>query len=178
MMTGIAARAGAEMPSRPTDILSFWRDWTSRGYFDWEADGYPYWSATHHLNSWWRYRHLPNILFVHFNDLLADLPGEVGRIGSFLNVPLTPGRAEQIADVVTFDSMKSAAEVVNPGAHFGFVGGPATFINKGTNGRWRDVLGPAELDLYGPMLLRLPPDAARWLQQGKAALVPMAMAAD
>lgn len=169
MMTGIAARHGVPMPARPTDILPFWREWATRGFLPGDADGYPYWSATDHLRTWWVFRHLPNILFVHFNDLLADLPGEVARVAEFLDIPLTAGRAGEIAGLVNFASMKRAAEIVNPGAHFGFVGGPATFINKGTNGRWRDVLGPRELELYAPLMLRLAPDAARWMPQGRGA---------
>lgn len=171
MMTGIAARHNVPMPERPTDILSFWREWATRGYAVGDADGYPYWSATDHLRTWWAFRHLPNVMFVHFNDLLADLPGEITRIADFLGTPLPAGRAAQIAGLVNFASMKKGADIVNPGAHFGFVGGPATFINKGTNGRWRDVLGPKELELYAPLMQRLPPDAARWLQQGREAAV-------
>ena len=53
-----------------------WRQWISRGGFAWEQDGWPFWSHLHHAQSWWDWRHLPNVLLVHFNDLLADLPGD------------------------------------------------------------------------------------------------------
>ena len=50
-----------------------------------------------------------------------------------------------------------------------FKGGAQTFINKGTNGRWRELLNEADLALYeGTMARTLSPDCARWLEQGSA----------
>src|SRR4051794_7045245 len=49
-------------------IHAFWRDWISRGWFEWEHEGYPYWGNMHHLQAWWDYRELDNILLVHFAD--------------------------------------------------------------------------------------------------------------
>ena len=66
-------RIGAPLPAGPATIGEFWRDWITRGWFDWETEGYPYWSNMHHVQTWWNYRHLPNILFVHYNDLLKDI---------------------------------------------------------------------------------------------------------
>ena len=46
-------------------------------------------------------------------------------------------------------------------------GGGSTFINKGTNGRWRDVLTDDDLNLYTAAVAReLTPDCARWLENG------------
>ena len=45
-----------------------------------------------------------------------------------------------------------------------------TFFFKGTNGRWRDVLTPAELELYEAAKARcLTPDCAAYLERGRAA---------
>lgn len=169
-MVQLAADAGAPMPSPPGHIREFWRDWTTRGYFEWERDGYPYWSPTGHLSSWWEFRHLPNLLFVHFNDLLTDLPAEIGRVASFVGLPRPARRCVEIAERVSFGSMKREAETVNPGAHVAFRGGPATFINKGTNGRWRGVLTDEDLDLHEHMLSNAPPDAVDWLRNGTLAM--------
>jgi aryl sulfotransferase len=46
-------------------------------------------------------------------------------------------------------------------------GGGSTFIYKGTNGRWKDVLSTDELALYDQAMTKtLPPDCARWLEKG------------
>jgi aryl sulfotransferase len=48
-----------------------------------------------------------------------------------------------------------------------FEGGGDTFIYKGTNGRWKDVLDEDDLALYEQAMANtLPPDCARWLEQG------------
>ena len=41
-------------------------EWLNRGFFDWERDGYPYWSALHHGETFWRHRNEKNILFLHY----------------------------------------------------------------------------------------------------------------
>ena len=49
-----------------------------------------------------------------------------------------------------------------------FVGGGKTFIHKGTNGRWRDTLTPADLEKYERLVKEnLTPDCARWLATGE-----------
>ena len=62
-------------PPVPREFSEFYNDWLTKSMFDWETDGWPYWSHFHHAQSWWDYRHMPNILLVHYNDLLADLRG-------------------------------------------------------------------------------------------------------
>jgi hypothetical protein len=49
-----------------------------------------------------------------------------------------------------------------------FKGGGATFIHKGTNGRWRDELSAAEIARCDEVAARhLTPDCALWLKTGK-----------
>jgi aryl sulfotransferase len=48
-----------------------------------------------------------------------------------------------------------------------FRGGATTFINKGTNGRWRDVLSADEIAVYEEKAVQeLGPECARWLAEG------------
>ena len=54
-----------------------------------------------------------------------------------------------------------------------FEGGATTFINKGVNGRWRDVLSGDEIAAYeAKALAELGPECAHWLATGEAARVP------
>jgi aryl sulfotransferase len=63
--------------------------------------------------------------------------------------------------------MKRNAAMAAPLGGIVFEGGAATFINKGTNGRWRDVLSREESRKYEDMVLRnLGPDCAHWLATG------------
>jgi aryl sulfotransferase len=67
-------RIGPPLPACPADVHQAWRDWITRGWFEWESEGYPFWGNLHHTQTWWNFRHLENILFVHYNDLLNALP--------------------------------------------------------------------------------------------------------
>ena len=49
-----------------------------------------------------------------------------------------------------------------------FDGGGNTFINKGTNGRWKDVLSPDEIAKADEVAAKhLTPDCAHWLKTGE-----------
>jgi aryl sulfotransferase len=159
---------GDPFPGCPDDIREFWRGWITSGWFEWESEGYPFWSNLRHTQTWWDFRHLPNILFVHFNDLLRDLAGEIRLIADYLEIDAPRDLLAAIGDAVTFRSVKRRAEELLPDIERGFTGGAQTFIHKGTNGRWRSVLTDDDLKLYQAAAAReLTPDCARWLENGR-----------
>jgi len=80
LMNMLPGRAGDELPPPPNDIHDFWRNWITRGSFAWETDGWPYWSHLSNVQSWWNFRHLPNIEFFHYSDMLVDTEREVRRM--------------------------------------------------------------------------------------------------
>jgi aryl sulfotransferase len=118
------------------------------------------------LRGWWERRHLRNVLLVHFNDLKADLDGEMRRIAVFLGLAVDPRTwSDQVARC-TFESMKSRADEIGVFER-NFVGGAQSFLHKGTNDRWRDVLTADELARYDEAVAKfLSPEQARWLERG------------
>ena len=143
------------------DIRSYFRTWL-------EADGAPFWSYRENIASWWEARNLPNVLMVHFAALKADLEGEMRRIASFLGCAIAEDAWPAILEHCSFDYMKTHAESVAPLGGAIFEGGAKTFINKGVNGRWRDVLSPEESAAYErKMAETLGPDCAHWLATGE-----------
>ena len=170
MLNETPGRVGNPLPRCPSAARALWRTWITMGWFEWESEGYPFWSNMRHVQTWWDYRHLSNILFVHFNDLLRDLQGEVRRTASFLDVALDDEALQSTVDAVTFGAMKQNAERTWPNMDSVMSGGAQTFFHKGTNGRWRDVLTPHDLELYEAALARnLSEDCARWLEIGRSA---------
>jgi aryl sulfotransferase len=167
MMNGVAGRVGDELSPCPQDIHELWRGWMTRGSFAWETEGYPFWSVLHHAQSWWDYRYLSNILFVHYADLLADLEGGIARIARFLEIDQPAEVLQQIVRNCTFSEMKSRGAELMPQTQMGLKGGPDSFFHKGTNGRWREVLSAGELKLYNAAAEReMTPDCRRWLEDG------------
>ena len=159
--------AGGPFPFELGDACNWFRTWATRGTFDWEQDGYPYWSHLFHCQSWWDYRHLPNLYFVHFADLLNDPAREVRRLAQYLAIPIDELLLPQILERISFAAMRDNFANIEPMADLLWKDGAKTFMNKGTNGRWREVLGAPELALYAAAVARaLTPDAAQWLEHG------------
>ncbi|HXC52439.1 MAG TPA: sulfotransferase domain-containing protein [Candidatus Limnocylindrales bacterium] len=153
----------------PDDIREFWRLWMTTGGYPWETDGFPYWSHLRHARSYWDYRHLPNLLMVHYNDLKADLDGQMRRIARFLEIDVPEGKWPQLVDAATFSSMKRDVHILGPEMGMIFEGGADKFLFKGTNDRWRDVLTADDLELYEAAARRtLTPELKRWLELGAA----------
>jgi aryl sulfotransferase len=107
---------------------------------------------------------------VHYNDLKADLSGEMRRIADFLDIQTPPELWPALVDAARFDSMKRDGAALLPGIGVAFNRGHQTFINRGTNERWRDVLSDADLKLYDDRAkAELSPALAQWLEKGRLA---------
>jgi aryl sulfotransferase len=164
-------QVGDPMPQRSDDLRATWRDWITRSWFDWESEGYPYWGNMHHIQSFWEHRALPNILMVHYNDLSADLEGQIQRIADYLDLDATAEEVKRVAEATHFDTVKKNASELLPRMDLAFAGGADAFIYKGTNGRWRGVLTEDDITLYEEAKTRvLTPDCAEWLEKGWLAL--------
>ena len=166
-MNNVPGRVGDPFPKFVDDTKATWRAWMTRNWFDWETDGHPYWSHLRHARTFWEYRDLPNVMMVHFNDLLADLDSEMRRISDFLGIDVPHEKWAAVVERCTFAAVKrNPAKVVGEEIASGFIGGADTFINKGTNGRWVGVLDEDDLALYEEAMAKLPPNYARWLENG------------
>jgi aryl sulfotransferase len=147
---------------RPTgSVHDFWLDWLAH-------DGTPFWPFWEHIRGWWGIRDQPNVKFLHFNDLKHDLAGQVRGIADFLNIEVQEATFPAILEHCTFDYMKAHAELYAPLGGAQWEGGASTFINKGTNGRWHDVLSAEECaDYEARAVAELGPDCAHWLKTGE-----------
>ena len=159
---------GGPMPRCPEDPRVLWREWITTPSFPWEDDGSPWWSHHHHVASFWEHRDLPNVLLVHYADLKADLEGEMRRIADFLGIQVAERLWSELVNGARFETMKEEARAV-PGMELVFEGGSDRFFFKGTNGRWRDILTPEDLELYERAASKLDPELRKWLENGRLA---------
>lgn len=163
-------RPWVEMPS---DLHAFYHRWISEPYFEWEREGTPYWSVFYHFASWWPYRDLDNVLFVHYNDLLSNPQSQISTIAKFLNIDVTPSFWPHLLQRVSFNFMKAHGAEIMGRAEQSFKGGAATFINRGENGLWRNVLDEGEKSLYELAANRaLDQQARSWLEKGNREPLP------
>jgi aryl sulfotransferase len=159
---------GGPMPRCPDDPRVMWAEWITTPSFPWETDGSPWWSHHYHAESFWKYRELPNVLLVHYADMKADLEREMRRIAEFLGIEVDPTTWADLVRCASFDQMKEDARAV-PGMETIFEGGADRFFFKGTNGRWRDVLTPEDLELYERAASKLDLELRHWLEYGRLA---------
>ena len=148
--------------SRPgAEVHRYFLEWLDR-------DGYPFWPFWEHTRSWWAIRNQPNVRTIHFASLKADMQREIRGIAEFLEIPVDPSRWDAIVEHCSFDYMKkNATKSVPLGGAF-WDGGAETFINKGTNGRWRDVLTADDVERYERRArAELGEDCAHWLATGQ-----------
>jgi aryl sulfotransferase len=157
-------RVGPPLPRCPSDIREFWRDWITQGWFSWEREGYPFWGNLRHTATWWEWRHLSNIHFLHFNDLLVRPAEEIRLIARHIDAKTNCGRVADVVEGTTFANVKANASTLLPRAEFAFRGGAGSFIFQGSIRRWIGVLDEKDLELYSIALRReTPTECATWL---------------
>jgi len=154
-------RVGPPIEKPPSSITQYYHDWL-------DGNGHPWWPFWENVRSWWEIRNLPNVYFVHFASLKNDMPGEIRRIAEFLETPILEDKWESILLHCSFDYMKeNAIKSVPLGGAF-WDGGAQTFINKGKNGRWREVLQKDESLKYEERAEKeLGKECAHWLATGE-----------
>ena len=152
---------GPELEPPTSDVVQYFREWLA-------GDGYPWWPFWENIRSWWEARELPNLTLLHFASLKADLPGEMRRLAAFLEIPIDESRWPELVEHCTFDYMKSNAQYSAPLGGALWEGGATTFINKGTNGRWNDLLTQADIRAYDERAkAELGQECALWLETGQ-----------
>ena len=153
-------------PRTPDDIHEFWRSWIQESAAD-TSDGSQL-SLFDVVRSFWEFRRLENILHVHYNDLKGDLDGEMRRIAAFLEIPVHEETWRELVEAATFEAMKRDGPKLLEGFELIFEGGSQSFLHKGTNERWRNVLAPAELADYAARVRSTcTPELAQWLEHGR-----------
>ena len=156
-------RVGPAIEKPPSSITQYYHDWL-------DGDGHPWWPFWENVRSWWAIRDLPNICFVHFATLKSDMPGEIRRVAEFLDIAIDEQQWDSILLHCSFDYMKANATKSVPLGGAFWDGGAQTFIHKGTNGRWRDVLRDDESLKYEQRAVEeLGAECAHWLATGEVA---------
>ena len=154
-------RVGPPIEKPPASVLQYFNDWM-------EQDGHPWWPFWENVRSWWAVRDLPNVMLLHFNELKADMPGTIRRIAAFLDIPIAEDKWETILKHCSFEYMKEHGTRAVPLGGAFWEGGSATFIYKGTNGRWRARLSEDEIRRYEERArLELGEACAHWVATGE-----------
>jgi aryl sulfotransferase len=170
---------GKPLPRPSESIRDYFDVWMTEGEGARLADDFP---ASRYFaieRSYWAARRtMPNLLMVHYADLKADLNGQMRRIAAFLGMDIPEVVWPSLIEAASFDSMRKNGATLMPRAAMGWDKGHERFLNKGTNGRWRDELSAEQIARYETRAAReLSPSLAKWLANGSlAAGDPLQMA--
>lgn len=154
-------RVGPPIEKPPESIVEYYHDWLNK-------DGHPFWPFWENVKSWWEIRNLPNVYMLHFANLKSNMPSEIKKIAEFLEIEIDPNKWNDILEHCSFEYMKEHATKSVPLGGAFWDGGSKTFINKGVNGRWKDVLSQEDSSKYEEMAMeKFGEDCARWINTGE-----------
>jgi aryl sulfotransferase len=157
-------------PRVDPDPAVHFHSWLTTGAITGQQDGTPYLSYFAYERSFFDARKAENLLFVHYNDLQADLLGEMRRVAQFLDIDISDEEIERMAGSATFSAMRKEAAKLIPNVAKNFEGGALRLVNKGQSGRWRGVYDEADVDLFIEKLRKAVPEPyADWLLAGRIA---------
>ena len=156
-------RVGPPIEHPPASIQQYYHDWLDR-------DGYPFWPFWENVRSWWTIKNLPNVFIIHFANLKSDMPKQIRKIAEFLSIPIAEDKWRSILLHCSFNYMKVNATKTVPFDGALWEGGIQSFIHKGTNGRWSEVLDNDEIKKYENRAAEeLGNECAHWLATGNLA---------
>ena len=115
-----------------------------------------------HLSDSWARRSQPNVLLFHYDDLSADLAGQMRRLAGELGITV-PGPAwPGLVRAATFEQMRARADRFVPGG--GVLKSSAAFFRRVSSGAGRELLTDVEFAHYLARAAQLaPPDLLGWL---------------
>ena len=159
-LTGQPLRAPRRRPSLH-DWLIDWIHWDGEPRD--QLDSLP--GVMMHLCDAWARRHQPNVLLVHYADLANDLPGEMRRMATRLDIVVPDEAWPALIEAASFATMKARADDLAPNPN-GVLRSNAQFFRRGSSGAGREQLSADEMDHYlARAALLAPPDLLAWLHR-------------
>jgi len=113
----------------------------------------PFWT---HVREFWERRHEPNVLFLTYEGLKADLSAVVDKTAKFLGKTLNAQEKALLMDHLSFEKMKANPyinldEITQMITEVHGISRKTNFFRKGKVGSWKEELSPesiAKLDAW------------------------------
>jgi aryl sulfotransferase len=159
---------GIPLPRAPKSPAEFFDTWIMEGPESNKRNDFSCSKFFELERSYWRERGRENLLMVHYNDLKADLSGEMRRIAGFLGIDIPEKLWPELVEAARFETMKKNGAQILPHATMAWDKGYERFLFKGSNERWRGVLSEEQLARYEARVnAELEPVLAQWLANGR-----------
>jgi aryl sulfotransferase len=117
----------------------------------------------HHLTTFWDARESANVIMVHYDDLKADLLGEMRRLAVRLDITVPESAWPSLARAATFEDMRKRAPRLVPNFSKAVWRDNERFFNRGVSRQWVDVLDDTDLQDYAARVTAFTvPDLLEW----------------
>lgn len=159
----LTGEPGPSEPSRPRAPLTEWLlDWVDRDVAPSDQlDSLP--GVLWHASDAWPRRGERNVELLHYDDLSADLAGQMRRLADRLGIEVPRDRWPALVAAASFASMRAGAVRAAPDSS-GVLKDRAAFFRRGTSGAGRELLSAAQLGHYQQRAAALAePDVLHWL---------------
>jgi aryl sulfotransferase len=168
-MRQLTGHADADPPhADPEPARPPLRAWL-RAWVEWEGsprermDSLP--GVLWHLSDAWSRRDRPNMVLVHYDDLLADLDGAMRDLARRLDLAGPDDTWSDLVEAARFEQMRARAAERVPDAR-GVLKDASRFFRRGSSGEGHEVLSGDEVAQYRSRVAGLvPPDLDQWLHR-------------
>jgi hypothetical protein len=99
------------------------------------------WAA--HLQSYWSVRDRPNVMFLTYEQMRADLPGAVDKIAKLMGVDLTADERAAVIEQCTFEHMKKIGAKFDPSGP-PWAASQGSMMRRGERGKSGELLTSAD----------------------------------
>jgi hypothetical protein len=118
-----------------------------------------------HLADAWGRRQDGNVILVHYDDLRADLSGQMRHLAAHLQIDVPDELWPSLVEAATFERMKTRADTLVPDPS-GVLKSRQAFFRSGVSGTGRALLTPAQVARYEARTAQLAPtDLLPWLHR-------------
>jgi hypothetical protein len=153
-------------PVRPEDELERFWAWVDSD--DPAEQSMPSLLTTlHHLQTFWDVREQPNVVLLRYEDMQADLEGQMGFLAERLDIDVAADRWPELVEAATFHNMRARADVTAPEVRESLWHDNQQFFHRGTCGQWRALLDDDGIARYERRLRELgDPELVAWVHGG------------
>ena len=107
-----------------------------------------------------------DIVWLHYDDLKADLEGQMRQLAGRLGIEVDEHQWSRLVQAATFDAMRTRAHTTVPGGSPQHWIDPSAFFKRGTSGQWHDLLDEADLARYATRVRALASgDLVEWVHR-------------
>ncbi|MGH3869958.1 MAG: sulfotransferase domain-containing protein [Pseudonocardiaceae bacterium] len=149
----------------PTEIERFWQ-WVDdpRPTTEWPVSLA---AVLHHVRTFWpATTGAPNLVLLHYDDLQADLEGQMRYLAARLGIDVPAHRWPELVAAARFTEMRRRADDLVPNRGDALWHDNAKFFHRGTSGQWRTRLNDDDLRRYHLRVTKLgDPEVAEWMHR-------------